>query len=393
VADLAFRREQRFRHTIVIDSEAMEAVPSSRATFGLEGPGGFRVTTIKDVAAHAGVGIGTVSRVLNDHPAVTDETRAKVRQAIETLDYHPSRVARALSRQRSGSVAVVVPFFTHPSVVVRLRGVLRVFDESPYEVILFNVDHAEFRPSRFDRLTRRDLADGVLVMSLAPTADETRRLVASSIPVVVVDADSEAFPHVVVDDVAGGRLAAQHLLDLGHQRIGYVGDRVDQRFGFTSSVRRRRGLADALAAAGLRLDPRDVREGPHGRAGAHELALDLLGSPDRPTAVFAHSDSQALGVLGAATLLGLRVPEDVSVMGFDDLEAAELAGLSTVRQPLYDSGRIGATELLELLQGAAGAEVPHRLELPLEVVARTSTGPVSVTAGPRESASRQVSRQ
>jgi LacI family transcriptional regulator len=336
------------------------------------------LATIKDVAARAGVGIGTVSRVINDHPSVTADTRARVQAAIQTLDYHPSRVARALSRQRSNSIAVVVPFFTHTSLIERVRGILTAVADSPFELVVFNVDHAGRRRERFARPTRRDLADGLLIVSLLPSEEETQRLHDSRIPTVVIDAEADGFPTFCVDDVSGGRMAAEHLLELGHRRIGFIGD-VDPGFGFTSTPQRRSGLIQALRAAGTELDPVLDRVGPHGRAMARAQALDMLALPDPPTAVFAHSDTQAIGVLEAADERGLRVPDDLSVIGFDDIEAAELVGLTTVRQPLFESGRLAAQRLLELLDDGTTGE-STRTMLPLEIVPRRTTGPNAGTA-------------
>jgi LacI family transcriptional regulator len=334
-----------------------------------------RTATIKDVAAQAGVGIGTVSRVLNDHPAVTDDTRARVRAAIATLDYHPNRAARALSRRRAGSIAVLVPFFTHASAIERLRGVVSVLDESGSEVVLFNVDHAAALEAKFTQLTRRDLADGALVLSLRPNADQARRLRDSRLPVVMVDADVPGFPAFVVDDVAGGRLAARHLLDLGHRRIAYLGDTVDPAFRFISSARRQQGLVAEMTKVGADLPPDRFGAGIHDSAVALGVAMRLLQSEPPPTAVFAHSDTQALAVLEAANRLGLRVPDEVSVIGYDDIELAGYAGLTTVRQPLFESGRLGAQRLLSLMQHGT-YDGPKRVELPLEVVVRRTTGPV-----------------
>jgi DNA-binding LacI/PurR family transcriptional regulator len=346
------------------------------------------MTTIKDVAQRAGVGIGTVSRVLNDHPSVAAETRAKVREAIAALDYHPSRAARALSRQRAGTIAVVVPFVTHPSAIERLRGVLDALHDQPFDVVLLTIDQGDRRSTRLTRFTRRGVAEGLLLVSLPPTADEIHELLAARTPTVVVDAEAKGLPSFVIDDVEGGRLAARHLLDLGHHRVAYLGDTVDPRFGFTSSKRRRRGFAMELAAGGHPLDPELVREGPHDRFVARDLALELLTADQRPTAVFAHSDTQALGVLDAAAHLGLRVPADVSVIGFDDIEAAGLVGLTTVRQPLFRSGRLGAERLLGILAGTA-LPGPDRVELPLELVARSTTGPEATARTHRGSRARR----
>jgi LacI family transcriptional regulator len=339
------------------------------------------VVTIKDVAALAGVGIGTVSRVVNDHPGVKPATRARVRDAISRLDYHPHRVGRALSGRRLGAVAVLVPFFTHPSAVERLSGVVSVTDPLGLDLVLFNVDHPHARASHLARLARRDVADGVLILSLSPTDEAHRQLLEHGVPTVVVDADAPGLPSVVIDDTIGGQLAGRHLLELGHRRIAYVADAIDPAFGFTSSARRQRGLEQVLHEAGAPLDPALVGAGIHDPVVAKRVGAELLSMAERPTAVFAHSDTQALGVLEAATSLGLRVPEDVSVLGFDDIEIARFAGLSTVRQPLFESGRLGATRLVEVLESGS-CTGPRRLELPLEVMARRTTGPVPMERRP-----------
>ena len=319
--------------------------------------------------------MGTELRVLNDHPAVTASTPARVREAMEALDFRPNRAARTLSRQRSSAIAVVVPFFTHPSSVERLRGVLSVIDEAVAEIVLFGVDHAKPRRQRLEQVLGRDVADGLLIVSLRLLPAEAQRIKQQVIPTVAIDAEVEHVPTVVVDDVAGGRLAAQHLIALGHQRIAYIGDAVDPQFGSTSSIRRRRGLTEELDAAGVGLDAALVREGPHSADAARDLAIDLLSRRLRPTAVFAHSDTQALGVLEAARELGLRVPQDLSVIGFDDIESARHAGLTTVRQPLFESGRVGGALLLDSLRRRTIAHDPPRVELPLELVVRRTTGP------------------
>jgi DNA-binding LacI/PurR family transcriptional regulator len=187
---------------------------------------------------------------------------------------------------------------------------------------------------------------------------------------VLLDVAHRQLAHVVIDDVEGGRLATRHLLELGHRRIGYVGD-APTGFGWGSD--RRRGYEEALAAEGVPSDAALVREGPHGRAGARELAAQLLASHEPPTAVFAASDMQALGVLDAARGAGVPVPGGLSVVGFDDLEVAEVAGLTTVRQPLRESGERAATLLLERLEGRRDG--PHREVLPLTVVVRDTTAP------------------
>jgi LacI family transcriptional regulator len=320
------------------------------------------VATIAEVAERAGVGIGTVSRVLNDSPAVSRETRRRVLEAIDELGYAPNAAARALSTGRTGAIGVVAPFFTQPSVVERLRGVSRRIAAAGYQLVLFDVE----RPQPLGDLALAGRLDGLLCISLAPSDAELARLERAGIAVVLVDAERPGVPGVAIDDEAGGRLAAEHLLALGHDRIGFVGDEEDAAFGFTSSARRRAGAAGACARAGAELV---VRRGPHGRHPARALALELLAASERPTAIFAASDAQALGVLEAADAAGLVVPRDLSVVGFDDIEVARYAGLTTVAQPLEESGRRGAELLLGALEGRPGGG----RRLGLELVVRSST--------------------
>jgi LacI family transcriptional regulator len=341
-----------------------------------EGSGGLKeaMVTIADVAAKAGVGAGTVSRVLNESPRVSAATRARVLAAIEELEYRPNPLARGLSRGRCQTLGVVVPFFTHASAVERLRGVVAAVDGSRYDLVLFNVESPVHRDEHFASLTRRDRADGLLVVSIPPPQDSLRRLAEAGMPVVLLDSRDRGVPAVVTDDIEGGRIATRHLLSLGHERIAFIGDEPDNAFGFTSSRDRETGYRGTMERAGARVRPGYVRHGPHVRTVARRLTEELLARRDPPTAVFAASDVQALGVLEAARAAGLHVPDEFSVVGFDDVEVSRYTGLTTVRQPLYESGFKAATLLLEAL-GADGPIAPSVTELPLDLVVRSTTGP------------------
>src|ERR671916_741155 len=260
--------------------------------------GGARgVTTIARVAQEAGVGVGTVSRVINGSTAVSEATRRRVLEVVAELGYEPNATARALSTGRTRAVGVIAPFFTRPSVMERLRG-------------------------------------------LAP---------------VLVDQAHERLPSVLVDDVEGGRIATHHLLELGHTRIAFAGDTVDEVHGASASYRRCVGYQRALADAGMTPPPELVKVRPHGDD-ASVIAADLLALDEPPTAVFAASDLQALAMIDAITALGRRVPDDLSVVGFDDVELARYAGLTTVAQPLEVSGTRGAELLLSSLEGTQETE-------------------------------------
>lgn len=332
------------------------------------------MVTIADVAARAGVGAGTVSRVLNESPRVSAATRARVLAAIEALDYRPNPLAQGLSRGRCQTLGAVVPFFTHASAVERLRGVVSGLDGSRYDLILFNVESPVHRDEHLASLTRRDRADGLLVVSLPPIPAEMTRLTKAGMPVVLLDTRSPGLPTVITDDVEGGRIATRHLLSLGHERIGFLGDDPDNPFGFTSSADREAGYRQSLAAAGIDVDEDLVRHGPHVRDHARRLTEQLLANRRPPTAVFAASDSQALGVLEAARAGGLGVPGDLSVVGFDDIEVSGYAGLTTVRQPLFESGRKAVELLLEAVAGDHPPP-PDIHELGLELVVRSTTAP------------------
>lgn len=329
--------------------------------------------TIQDVAKEAGVGVGTVSRVLNDSPLVSAETRERVEEVIDRLDYRPSAVARALSLGQSNDIAVVAPFITTPSVVQRLRGVSEVIHRAERELVLHDVETPEQRDDRLERIVSIHRAAGVLVFSLAPDPKTMERLRAAKVPVVFCDRRVEGSSNVWIDDVAAGRDAAQHLIDLGHTRIGFVGDRFHGAFGLTASTDRAEGYRLAMEQAGLEAPPEYLAIGDPGREAAHRLTDQLLGLDPPPTAIIAAYDLLALGVIEAAGAAGRVVPADLSVVGFDDIEVAGYVGLTTVRQPLRESGEIAARLLVETLDG--GRTEPESVHLDTEIVIRSTSVP------------------
>jgi LacI family transcriptional regulator len=302
--------------------------------------------------------VATVSRVLNCSPAVREETRRRVLDAIADLGYAPNAAARALSTGRTRAIGVVAPFFTRPSVIQRLRGISRVLACGGYRLVLFD-EHLEALPDGGG-------LDGLLSISLCPSEGELDRFAASGLPVVLVDHPHERVPAVYTDDVAGGRLATEHLLELGHERIALIGDAEE---GCTSGAMRRSGYEAALEAAGLAVDPALVRRVPHEQEAAAAATRELLQCGDPPTALFAASDTQALAALEAAGALGAAVPGDLSIVGYDDIELARYLGLTTVAQPLEQSGACGAEMLLAALEGATA---PGR-QLEVELIVRSTT--------------------
>ena len=268
---------------------------------------------------------------------------------------------------------MVIPFFTHPSAVERLRGVLDAMRTTSHELVLCNVADPAQRDEYLGRRAPLDRVDALLIVSLSPRDEEVDALQRAGVPVVLVDAHHPRLPRVVTDDVHGGALATRHLLELGHERIAFIGDTSDPGFGFVASGRRFAGYRHALAAAGLPVRRALRREGSHGRSTAHRLTRELLSLRPPPTAIFAASDTQALGVLEAAGFEGFAVPDDLSVVGFDDLEVAPYVGLTTVCQSLEESGRRGVERLLAALRGDDDRRLEDQLELTLKV--RRTTGP------------------
>jgi len=327
------------------------------------GPVSRRVT-IADVAADAGVGVGTVSRVLNGSDQVRAATLRAVQDSIDRLGYRPSHAATALVRGTP-----------RPSTVVRVASALTVLAEEGYDTIVCNVDTPAERDRHLETLLPTHRADGVLAISLPLSREQLAQCGRAGVTLVSVDAAAPGVPQTIVDDLAGGRLAAGHLIGLGHRRIGFIGDMAFARppagLGFTSSADRLRGYRQALAEAGIGFEAGLIRCGPHDAATAADQAAQLLMAHDPPTAIFAASDTQAIGVLAAAERLGVTVPGQLSVIGFDDIESAAFLGLSTVRQPLARSGTEGAQRLCALLRGERLRV--RRSELPLELVARAST--------------------
>lgn len=334
--------------------------------------------TIRDVAKKAGVGVGTVSRVLNRNPAVREATRLKVLAAIEELEFTPSPIARRLSLGKTMTVAVIAPFFVRPSYVERFRGLDKVLAESEYDFVLYNVETTSRRDHYFRELARSDRVDGLLIMSLSPTDHTVESFITAGIPTVLVDATHPRLSQIIVDDVEGGYKATKHLIELGHRKIAYLSDHMHENpFNFQPVIDRYSGYRKALEEAGLPFNPTYHRQGELSRRAAKIQAKELLTLPDPPTAIFAYSDTQAFGVLRAAEELGISVPDEVSIIGYDDIEITEYLHLTTIRQELFKSGQRGAKLLLEEINNPVAH--PQKIVLPTELIQRRTTAPVKQT--------------
>jgi DNA-binding LacI/PurR family transcriptional regulator len=329
--------------------------------------------TIHDVAKKAGVGIGTVSSVINNSRPVNQTTRQKVLAAIDELGFVPNPSGRRLSLGKTHTIGVIIPFFTISSQIERLRGVMSIISGSDYDINLFSVETVTQRKTILQTVPHRGRIDGLIIFSLNPTEDDLRRISLANIPTVLVEAYHPNLHSIYLNDIAAARSAAEYLIQLGHCKIGYISDYLDDPFGSLFSRNRYQGYCQALEAARLPCQPEYHCQIWPGRREGYQMALTLLKLPDPPTAIFAYSDELALGVLEAARSLNINVPAELSVVGYDDIRLAEFAQLTTVRQHLFDSGVQGVELLLDIIDNPDMSLI-HR-QLPTELVIRQTTAP------------------
>jgi DNA-binding LacI/PurR family transcriptional regulator len=214
----------------------------------------------------------------------------------------------------------------------------------------------------------------MLIVSLPPNDEQAERFTKSGIPTVLIDSDHPGLCRIIADDIQGGRIATQHLIDLGHRKIAFLSDFLETPFHPAMEFRFQ-GYRESLESAGIPFDPNYLVEGKIGRTSAKKMAKMLLTLKNPPTAVFASSDTHALGILDAAQEMGIKIPEDVSVIGYDNIRESSYNNLSTIDQHLYDSGVIGALMLLEVLGNQI--TLPYKQYVPLDLVKRNTTAPLS----------------
>lgn len=331
------------------------------------------MTSIKDVARDVAMSTATVSRALRGLPGVSEETRERVAEAALRLGYVASPSAAGLASGHTRTVAVIVPMVTRWFFAAVVQGAEEVLRERGYDLLLYNLAgdaSARHRVFATNLLTKR--VDAVLVLSLKPSSDELDRLASLGRPVTIVGADLPGWATVRIDDHRAAALATQHLIDLGHTRIGYIGGATEGVLDFTAPSARVAGYRDTLAGARITHDVSLEADGEFTVAGGLRAGRALLSRPDRPTAIFAASDEMAIGALRAARELGLAVPDDVSVIGVDDHEMAGYFDLTTVAQPVHEQGRVAAAQVLAALSD--GSWEPEQVILPTTLVVRRTTG-------------------
>jgi LacI family transcriptional regulator len=314
------------------------------------------MVTIRDIARTVGVSPSTVSRALSHSPLVNEATRKRIVEAARDLGYERNEVARALVKGSSGAVGLVVPDITNPFFSDIARGVGEIADRAGYGLLLCNTEGRPDRELNYVRLMRRKRVDGLLLCSATvdpPYLDEVRR---SRTPFILVSrlCNDPDLSYVVTDDTAGGRLAVEHLVALGHRRIGFIGGPEDVQ----ASRDRMQAYLDVLAEHGLPSDERWRCFAGFTQDSGREAGGRMLSLPNAPTAIFAANDVTALGLLEVADGLGLDVPRDLSVIGYDDISYCSLPRiqLTTVAQPAVEMGQIAADWLLSRIEDeTAGA--------------------------------------
>jgi len=326
---------------------------------------------MRDVAERAGVSVTTVSHVINGTRHVSDELRNRVLEAMQALAYQPNALARSLRRNESCTIGMILPDAMNPYFAEIARSIEDTSFSEDYSVIICNSDGNLAKELNYINVLMEKRVDGIIFVAAGMSAEHIRMLQDKRMPVVVVDRDS---PGVMVDSVqinnaAGGWLATSHLIELGHTHIACIAGPSD----VTPSGERVDGYRRALHEAGLPILAENIVRGDFHAASGYQITKELLARDKRPTAIFACNDLMAIGALSAAKAMGFRVPEDISVVGFDDIYLAAYSNppLTTVRQPKYEMGQLATKLLLERIQDP---DLPPRTPLlDTELMIRAST--------------------
>lgn len=331
---------------------------------------GNRVPTIYDVSRVAGVSTATVSRYMNRPEMLHEGTRLTVERAIQSLGYKPLVEARLRKNKAVTRICVCSPRFTDSSFVHRLRGITSALAGDPnIELQVFSVDTKDHFDRFIDMLPFRRL-DGLIFLSLCVSEEQAARIRDFDVQSVFVEHPSQTVNSVVIDDYAGGRMTADAFLKRGRRNFGIVGERKQFDLSVNPNVRRRQGFTERLAEAGIEMNLKydyDVR--CHAED-AYKLFADVFRTGDFPEAIFALSDDQAIGIYRAARETGVRIPDDLALIGFDDIDFAAYLGLTTIRQHLDQSGQVAVELLRKQLQSPDS--VTQMVNLPLELIERTT---------------------
>lgn len=329
--------------------------------------------TMEDVAERAGVSVTTVSHVINRTRPVSEELRTRVLAAMDELGYRPNLLARSLRRGRTHTIGMILPDNVNPFFAEVARGVEDTAFGQGYSVVICNTDGDLDKESFYASLLAEKRMDGIIFVAAGGSAEQVRALQDRGMLVVVVDRElpEVAVDQVLTDNAHGGYLATRHLIELGHRRIGCITGPSD----VTPSAERVTGYRRALEEAGIPIDERIIVRGDFQCESGYRVAQHLLTLAQPPTAIFACNDLMAIGAISAAVSLGYRIPEDISVVGFDDIRLSSYTNppLTTVHQPIYEIGVLATTILLERMKDRTMP--PSRRVLETHLIVRQSTAP------------------
>lgn len=342
--------------------------------------------TIYDLAREAGVGIGTVSRCLNNHPSVSAKTREKVLAVAKRLSYQPHAHAQRLASRKANTFSTIIPFFTNYFFIEVLQGVQDRASEQGIDLILYGVNN----PAQAEYYLRRSLhggrVDGVMFFSMKFPESYVAKFQQMKLPIVIVDSYHEKFDSILVKNKEGAMQATRHLIELGHRNIGMINASLETQ----PAKERLGGYKAAIEEAGIPFNMDRVvitsngKQDGFNREAGYESMKEMIRRSfgrNRVTAVFIASDVQAIGALAAARELGVRVPEDVAIVGFDDIELAKHAQLTTVRQPMYEMGTLALQMLMNRMKNP---DAPPNLSTFLpELVVRRTCGAQAVVEQPQ----------
>jgi DNA-binding LacI/PurR family transcriptional regulator len=328
--------------------------------------------TIYSVATRAGVSISTVSHTLNRPQRVNPDTRRRVLEAIDELGYVPKASAVAHARKAVGRIGVIAPFSSYESYMRRLTGMLQEAEGTSTELVIYDHESAASAVSPLlSTLPITQRVDGLVIMGVPLDDRLADRLFAQSLPTVLVDTHRRELDSVTIDDHAAGELVARHLLDRGRRSFAYVSEPQLSDAFLSQGQMRRNGFRRTLSNAGI--PPDEVRHVCTGKdiPGGRQAIAEMVANQQLPQAIFAHHDVIAVGIMLECKERGIRVPDDLAVVGFDDGLAAEALQLTTVRQPFEESGRLGFRRLQDLVSGRIGSA--QHLSLSVELIPRATT--------------------
>ncbi|UOF90347.1 LacI family transcriptional regulator [Fodinisporobacter ferrooxydans] len=327
--------------------------------------------TIYDVAKEAGVSISTVSRVINNTGRIGEKTRKKVLEVVEQLNYHPSVVASALTGKRTCTIGLIIPDVANPFFAELSRSIEDHGRELGFNLLMCNTDNNPDTEEMYLSLLKQKSVDGIIIGTTTKNYNLLRELQKEHFPIALIaqDIPELMLDVVTVDDFLGGYMATSHLVSLGHEKIGCILGTLAR----TSEKYRYQAYRQVLEENGLDFDEDFVMHTDYSMEDSKRAALELLRSPKRPTAVFANYDSLAIGVYQAAKELGLKIPEDISVIGFDNTILASIVDppLTTIAQPIHEMGQQVMDLLVQEIEGRKNTK--RRLVLPPELIIRNST--------------------